>query len=266
MKRTNGKQKLENMRTSPTLSPSILSFVTHTADDLEQSSSWIQWRFFRSGQSDLLHIILNPTSVTNSTWQSAPAAAQDRSAVKLQPNTAGSPSACDQRACLKHVSHVWPAETNPDPDILSHHHEKEFWRVWPRLRHLVSPLWQRETSEQGMERVTSLRPSVRVLARETTGKLMWQSVLEPTREAGKGEWALSFFGVGVEKARADSVNGVYSWGVNDLHWRRRQCERSSSLPDWVQTVGWHSGLQQTHGILFVTHCNNNGDRLLMAQF
>lgn len=209
---------------------------------------------FKSHVGDQLHLTVCPCSCTGSLC-SHTAAKHSRFSQCMW-------SACMSETCEPCVA-GWD---KPRPDILSHHHEKEFWRVWPRLRHLVSPLWQRETREQGMERVTSLRPSVRVLARETTGKLMWQSVLEPAREAGKGEWALSFFGVGVEKARADSVNGVYSWGVNDLHWRRRQCERSSSLPDWVQTVGWHSGLQQTHRILFVTHCNNNGDRLLMAQF
>lgn len=163
----------------------------------------------------------------------------------------------DQRACPKHVSHVWPAETNPPTSTFSRTiMRRNFRRVWPLLRHLVSPLWGREKRGSRGWKELRLCPSEPVLATETTGKLMWHSVLQPARAAGKGEWALSFFRVRVEKASTDSVNGVYSWGVNDLRWRR-QCERSSSLPYWVQTVGWQSGLQQTQRIFFVAQYNDN---------
>lgn len=104
-----------------------------------------------------------------------------------------------------HVIHVCMVETcepcvpgwdkPPDPHSLSHDYEKEFQRVWPGPQHLVPCSQKGGGGSRG--RWKELRLSIQALVRETTGKLMWQ--YEPTREAGKREWALSFFGSGWKK-------------------------------------------------------------------
>lgn len=60
-----------------------------------------------------------------------------------------------------------------------------------------------------------------------------ESVTQSVREAGSGDWALSLK-ARLEKARLDSIDDVYSWGVKDdeVWWG----ERSSCLPECVQTI------------------------------
>lgn len=125
-----------------------------------------------------------------------PAAIQDHFVVTEQPNAARSASACDRRACLKHVSHVWPAEANLRPWHFLTPSWEGIFEECDRCCSTSSPCSGRESKRWKELRLCLSDP---VFARETTGKLMWHSVLEPARAAGKGEWALSFFEVGWKK-------------------------------------------------------------------
>lgn len=148
------KQKLENVRPCGKLPPRILLLIAHTADDSEQSSNWIEWRFFyscdqifitsfwMSSIGDLLHLTVCACSQM---LQNLPA-----------------------HVISVHVWNMWamcgqlrqpapPITPRPNLDILSHHHEKEFSEsVTAAAVPCFPTLGEREKREQGMERVTSL--------------------------------------------------------------------------------------------------------------
>lgn len=109
---------------------------------------------------------------------------------------------------------------------------RNFRGVRALLRHLVSLLWERERGRARKKesrgwKELRLRLSEPVLARETTGKLMWHTALEPVRAAGKGEWALSFLG---------------GWGGKSEHWLHGWCLllRSERAAVWkvLQSAWW----------------------------
>lgn len=157
----------------------------------------------------------------------------------LPSNWTGTPSACDPcvhgwdmwAMCARLRQTPWP------PQSLT--------RLWERISESVtgaaapcSLLSERgKKKRREMERVTSLRPGLSQRDDWKADVTVWAN------ERGRKKRMSSFiFRVRVEKARADSIDDVYSWGVNDLGWWG--CERSSSQPDWVQTVCWHSGLNK----------------------
>lgn len=157
-------------------------------------------------------------------------------AVKLDRDSQYMWSVC---AWLKHVSHVCPAETNPLTPTVSHTIMRKNFRECDRGRStLFLALRKRGAGGQReMERVTSLHLGLSQRDDWKADVTVWAN------ERGRKKRMSSFiFRVRLEKARADCIDDVYSWGVNDLGWWG--CERSSSLPDWVQTVCWHSGLNK----------------------
>lgn len=134
--------------------------------------------------------------------------------------------------------------------------EKDLMKVWPGLQHLV-PHTLRKKGRKWKE----LHPSVQAWVREMAGKLMWRRVSERTREAGNGEWALSFWGQGGKSKsrlhrrclllRSERWEGGGYGGVKGPPVCQSVCRHCAGRVFALRPL-------QTEGILFLSHCNNTG--------
>ena len=109
-----------------------------------------------------------------------------------------------------------------------------------------------------------LHPSVQMWVRERSLE-NWERAGEREREETENE--LFHLRVGVEKARVDSMDDVYSWGAKDGGYGGVK-----GPPVWVSVYRQRAGcmsalfwvLLKTKGILYLSYCNNTTDTLIVT--